>query len=76
MSEQSSTDSDRTGLDRQALIKRLARTYNGINDPYQRIENYRRVNTYAADHPSKGSAAIANALGFQRSRIRPWVDGD
>ncbi|SNZ06487.1 hypothetical protein SAMN06269185_1187 [Natronoarchaeum philippinense] len=56
----------------------LARTYHSgaYEDPYERIEDYRRVIEYAAEHPNRGSQAIATALELPRGRIRPWVDSD
>lgn len=54
----------------------LARTYNtrSYADPYDAVEDYRRVQRYKSKHPSKGSSAIASALELPRGRIRPWLD--
>jgi len=59
-----------------AIAKRLARTYDppGYADPWKVVEDYQRVIEYAADHPNRGSQAVATALELPRSRIRPWVD--
>ncbi|WP_440767496.1 hypothetical protein [Natronorubrum sp. DTA7] len=56
----------------------LARTYNtpAYADPFDAVEDYRRVAKYASKHPNKGSSAVASALELPRSRIRLWVDGD
>ncbi|MFC6951937.1 hypothetical protein [Halorubellus litoreus] len=56
----------------------LASTYprNGELEAWARVQEYRRVQSYCADHPEKGSHAVATALELPRSRIRPWVDGD
>jgi hypothetical protein len=60
-----------------AITKRLARTYEtpSYADPWDAVEDYQRVIEYAADHPNRGSQAIATALELPRSRIRPWLDG-
>lgn len=56
----------------------LASTYprNGELEAWARVQEYRRVQSYCADHHEKGSHAVATALELPRSRIRPWVDGD
>ncbi len=62
----------------QALEARLARTYDhpSYDDPYDAVEDYRRVQRAAANHPNKGSQALSTVVGLPRSRIRSWVDGD
>lgn len=60
--------------DRQALSQALARTHGGDRDGWERIEEYQRVLEYTAEHPNKGSTAVASALELPRSRIRPWMD--
>jgi hypothetical protein len=52
----------------------LADTYGP--DGWARVEQYRQVQTYLADHPEKGSTAVATALEMSRNEIREWVDGD
>ncbi|SDM47038.1 hypothetical protein SAMN04487949_1772 [Halogranum gelatinilyticum] len=55
----------------------LARTYKtpGYADPYDCVEDYRRVMRYASKHPNKGSQAVSTRVDLPRSRIRPWMDG-
>ncbi|WP_227132308.1 sister chromatid cohesion protein PDS5 [Halorubellus salinus] len=56
----------------------LASTYprNGELEAWSRVQEYRRVQDYCADHPEEGSHAVSTALELPRSRIRPWIDGD
>ena len=56
----------------------LARTYDppSYPDPWELVEDYRRVLEFASHHPTMGSSAIAARVDLPRSRIRPWVDGD
>lgn len=58
--------------------RRLARTYDhpSYDDSYEVVKDYRRVERVAADHPNKGSAALASMLNLPRGRIRSWVDSD
>lgn len=62
----------------EAIEKRLARTYAhpSYADPWGAVEDYRRVQQAAADHPSKGSQALSSIIELPRSRIRGWVDDD
>jgi hypothetical protein len=55
----------------------LARTYShpSYADPYEVVEDYRRVAEYRLSHPDAGSTAVARALELPRSRVRPWLDG-
>ncbi|MDS0280002.1 hypothetical protein NDI85_19645 [Halomicroarcula sp. S1AR25-4] len=64
--------------DREALIREFADTYDSASElsSWELVEQYQRVQEYAADHPRKGSAAVASALDLPRSRIRAWVDSD
>lgn len=54
----------------------LARTYDGgaYADPYDTVQEYRKVMRYASNHPNKGSHAVSTATDTPRSRIRTWVD--
>jgi hypothetical protein len=61
--------------DREALSKALARTYGSEYDGWERLQEYNTYLEYAADHPNKGSTAIAGALELPRSRVRPWTNG-
>lgn len=56
--------------------RRLAATYTTASDAtvWELVEQYRRVQQYAAEHPQKESTAVATALELPRSRIRPWLD--
>ena len=56
----------------------LARTYNtpSYDDPYDAVQDYRRVQQVAAKHPNKGSTALSSVVELPRSRIRTWVDND
>lgn len=63
-------------MERAELIRATANTYGGDRDPWVRVEEYQRVIKYAAEYPSKKSAAVASALDLPRSRIRLWVDSD
>ncbi|MFC7134319.1 MULTISPECIES: hypothetical protein [Salinibaculum] len=64
--------------DRIEISKHLAATYAGgrYDDPWGRVQEYQRVLEYTAEHPNKGSAAVASALDLPRSRIRPWMESD
>lgn len=55
----------------------IARTYpeDVYEDAWDRVLEYRQVQSYAADHPNMGSQAISTALDMPRGRIRPWVNG-
>jgi hypothetical protein len=57
--------------------RRLAATYTTTSDAtvWELVEQYHHVREYAAEHPQKGSTAVATALELPRSRIRPWLDG-
>lgn len=68
--------SDLTGED--ALIAAFVTTYDprSKSSPQTLRERYQRVSSHTADHPDKGSTAVASALGLPRSQILPWVDSD
>lgn len=63
----------------QSLVseRALARTYDGgaYTDPWDAVEDYRRVLEYTSRHPDEGSTAVSSALELPRGRIRPWMDG-
>lgn len=76
-----SIDSDHPSQDDDSVLvsaRDLADTYNSqsYESAWQAVEQYQRVIDYTADHPGKGSSAVANALDLPRSRIRSWVDAD
>lgn len=54
----------------------VARTYShpSYDDPWNAVEDHRRVIAYVAEHPTRGSQAIATALDLPRGRIRPWLE--
>jgi hypothetical protein len=62
----------------QAVEKRLARSYEhpSYDDPYDVVIDYRRVQRAAANHPNKGSTALANIVELPRGRIRGWIDDE
>lgn len=62
--------------DRTAVERGLARTYDhpSYEDPWEVVNDYQRVQTYAARHPDAGSYAVARALDLPRSRVRPWMN--
>ena len=64
--------------DRTALINEFAETYDAASElsSWELVEQFRQVQSYTAEHPRKGSAAVASALELPRSRIRAWVDSD
>jgi hypothetical protein len=64
--------------DPNRLAQSLANTYQptGAESGWSRVAEYNRVLAYCAEHPQKGSSAVASALELPRGRIRPWVDGD
>lgn len=64
--------------DQSTVARELGRTYNtpGYSDPWECVQDYRRVQRYSAEHPRKGSQAVSTALNLPRERIRGWVDSD
>lgn len=65
-------------IDDNKIAKNFAQTYTdiGARDGWDRVQEYRRVAEYMAEHPNKGSCAVASALELPRSRLRSWVDDD
>jgi hypothetical protein len=61
--------------DRTDRAAALARTYGGDRDGWTRVQEYQRVQEYAAANPNAGSSAVASALELPRGRVRPWLDG-
>ncbi len=55
----------------------LARTYNtpSYADPFDAVEDYRRIMAYHSRHPDMGSSALASRFDLPRGRIRAWLDG-
>jgi hypothetical protein len=60
------------------VVKVFARTYgrSDSRDGWDRVQDYRRVIEYTAEHPKKGSQAVATALEIPLERIRPWIDDE
>jgi hypothetical protein len=55
----------------------LARTYSDrvYPDPWEKVEDYQRVQAYAAEHPNAGRTAVGTALELPAGRVRPWLNG-
>ncbi|WP_066418893.1 hypothetical protein [Halorubrum aethiopicum] len=53
----------------------LARTYSDrvYPDPWEKVEDYQRVQGYTAEHPNAGRTAVGNALELPPSRVRGWM---
>ncbi|WP_153952748.1 hypothetical protein [Halosegnis longus] len=62
--------------DRPDRERRLANTYadRGGQTGWERVEDYREIRRYCAEHPNDGSQAVATAMDMKRGRIRGWVD--
>lgn len=55
----------------------IARTYSDrvYHDPWKKVEDYQRVQSYAAEHPHAGRTAVGNALELPPGRVRLWLNG-
>ncbi|MFC7326052.1 hypothetical protein ACFQMF_15965 [Halorubrum rutilum] len=55
----------------------IARTYSDrvYPDPWEKVEDYQRVQSYAAEHPNAGRTAVGTALELPAGRVRPWLNG-
>jgi len=55
----------------------LARTYSDriYPDPWEKVEDYHRVQAYAAEHPDAGRTAVGNTLELPPERVRGWING-
>lgn len=53
----------------------LARTYSDrvYPDPWEKVEDYRRVQEYLADHPNAGRTKVGHTLELPPSRVRGWI---
>jgi len=40
-----------------------------------KVEDYQRVQAYAAEHPNSGRTAVGNALELPPARVRGWLNG-
>jgi hypothetical protein len=59
----------------QPTARSLARTYSDrvYPDPWEKVEDYRRVQEYIADHPNAGRTRVGNILELPPSRVRGWI---
>lgn len=55
----------------------LARTYSDreYTDPWVKVQDYRRVQAYTAEHPTHGRVRVGSALELPASRVRTWISG-
>ncbi|WP_123619585.1 hypothetical protein [Halorubrum sp. CSM-61] len=55
----------------------IARTYSDrvYPDPWDKVEDYQRVQAYAAENPNAGRTAVGNALELPPERVRGWLNG-
>lgn len=61
--------------DRTTRAQRLARTYGGERDGWERVTEFQRVQRWRGRHPELKSHPASRALDLPRSRIRPWFNG-
>jgi len=61
----------------EPTARSIARTYSDrvYPDPWEKVEDYRRVQDYAAEHPNAGRTAVGTALELPAGRVRPWLNG-
>jgi len=61
----------------EPTARSLARTYSDrvYPDPWEKVEDYQRVQAYAAEHPNAGRTAVGKALELPPSRVRGWLNG-
>ncbi|MDB2293678.1 hypothetical protein PM085_15580 [Halorubrum ezzemoulense] len=61
----------------EPTARSIARTYSDrvYPDPWQKVEDYQRVQAYAAEHPNAGRTAVGTALELPAGRVRPWLNG-
>ncbi|MFC7166087.1 hypothetical protein [Halospeciosus flavus] len=63
-------------LDTEALVRTYApQTEEYRQDPMRAVEDYRRVQEFAAEHPDAGRTRVGNALDLPPSRVRTWLNG-
>jgi hypothetical protein len=53
----------------------LARTYStrAYADPWEKVEDYHRVQEFTAERPKAGRTKVGNALELPPSRVRGWI---
>ncbi|ELZ39321.1 hypothetical protein C471_08580 [Halorubrum saccharovorum DSM 1137] len=61
----------------EPTARSIARTYSDrvYPDPWEKVEDYQRVQAYAAEHPNAGRTAVGNALELPPARVRGWLNG-
>lgn len=61
----------------EPTARSLARTYSDrvYPDPWEKVEDYQRVQTYMAEHPDAGRTAVGRALDLPSGRVRGWING-
>lgn len=61
----------------EPTARSIARTYSDrvYPDPWEKVEDYQRVQAYAAEHPNAGRTAVGTALELPAGRVRPWLNG-
>lgn len=61
----------------EPTARSIARTYSDrvYPDPWEKVEDYQRVQAYTAEHPNAGRTAVGTALDLPPGRVRPWLDG-
>lgn len=61
----------------EPTARALARTYSDrvYPDPWEKVEDYQRVQAYAAEQPNAGRTAVGNALELPAERVRLWLNG-
>ena len=61
----------------EPTARSIARTYSDrvYPDPWEKVEDYQRVQAYAAENPNAGRTAVGNALELPPERVRGWLQG-
>ncbi|TKX80273.1 hypothetical protein [Halorubrum sp. SD626R] len=61
----------------EPTARSIARTYSDrvYPDPWEKVEDYQRVQAYAAEHPNAGRTAVGTALELPAGRVRSWLNG-
>lgn len=60
-----------------STARALARTYNpqAYTDPWDAVEQYRKVMTYHSHNPNAGRRYLSRRFDIPEGRIREWLDG-
>ena len=61
----------------EPTARSIARTYSDrvYPDPWEKVEDYQRVQEYVAEHPNAGRTAVGKALDLPSERVRGWING-